>query len=159
MSDKLTFEQAIAGVLSPWFDKDVDLGAGTRIATAKDAAAHAFVAAMNTDDSQRGTVRVLVTSAEEKREIHGYLTAFFADAPQLKQMRLLRRQRRMHSSSLAASTSRSTPIVRDWRRMSSPRSFSILGPRTPSPPFGLRSTATTSSPSRRRAFATASTRL
>ena len=66
-----------------------DLAAGTRIADAKGAAAHGLLAALNVNEGQRGVVRILVQSAEQKREVINFLTAFLSDEPRLK--RLLKR--------------------------------------------------------------------
>lgn len=84
----LTFEEARDGILSPWFS-GADLAAGTRIADAKGAAAHGLLAALNVNEGQRGVVRILVQSAEQKREVINFLTAFLSDEPRLK--RLLKR--------------------------------------------------------------------
>ena len=84
----LTYEEAIAGVLKPWFDGK-DLGAGTRIANTRDAAVRGLLAALNVNEGQRGVVRILVQSAEQRREVINFLTAFLTDEPRLK--RLLKR--------------------------------------------------------------------
>ena len=108
MSDQpahLSFEEACKTIFSAWYDGK-DLAAGDRVATPKDAAARAVVAALNAADGAKGTIRILVQTAEQKRLTRNYLDAFLLDQPRLAPM--VRKMAPELISLLVASASQST---------------------------------------------------
>jgi hypothetical protein len=87
MSDAplLTLDGLCSGALAPWFSGE-SIAAGDRVATPKEAAARAVLAAPNSPEGAKGKVRILVVTNEDKRLVKNFLDAFLSDVPALKRM-------------------------------------------------------------------------
>ena len=81
---KLTYEEATGegGVFSPWFT-DGAIPVGDRVTTPREAAVKAILAAVNAPKGTKGVIRIVVTTAEEKRLTRCYIEAMLAE-PRLK---------------------------------------------------------------------------
>jgi hypothetical protein len=81
----LSLDGLCSGALAPWFSGET-IAAGDRVATPKEAAARAVLAALNSPEGAKGKVRILVITNEDKRLVKNYLDAFLHDVPALKRM-------------------------------------------------------------------------
>jgi hypothetical protein len=81
MTEEISFEEACAGPLRPWFSGEVpepDL----EVTSAKVASAHAFVAGLNANaKGQAGVIRILVPDQAAHRSVKDHLLAFFERPP------------------------------------------------------------------------------
>jgi hypothetical protein len=81
----LTLDALTSGALAPWF-KGSGVAAGDKVATPRDAAAAAVLAALNSPEGSKGKIRILVTNIEDRRLTKNFLDAFLSDVPALKRM-------------------------------------------------------------------------